>query len=170
MISHRTSQHHLISRHGKKRKKKVERDDLRMSFCGLGGERERLREWERERESGSCNRYLVNKVLERDTIRLYIAHNRGAIGIRSHYTHGYWVGLLKWGKEREKEREGKGAECGGGGSDHWPRGKAERIEGYTFTTYVATSPCWGGWILSNFSLVGALWCFELSPRWPILAL
>lgn len=67
----------------------MERDDLGMSFCGLGGEKERERKRERERDSGSCNRYLVNKVLERDTIRLYIARNRGAIGIRSHYTHGY---------------------------------------------------------------------------------
>lgn len=41
MISHRTSQHHLISRHGRRKEKKVERDDLRMSFCGLGGEKER---------------------------------------------------------------------------------------------------------------------------------
>lgn len=35
------------------------------------------------------NRYLVNKVLERDTIRRRIARNRGAIGTRSHYTRGY---------------------------------------------------------------------------------
>lgn len=34
------------------------------------------------------NRYLINKVLERDTSRLdTVARNRGAIGTRSHYTH-----------------------------------------------------------------------------------